>query len=300
MLGCLFSLDLPEERRDELMQRVGDVEEQLDEIVLIWNRLGDARIAQIEALRDGFDVRETISESSYRIGTGEYPELDEIYSRERAAEKAVRLDYKSLFVFADILLGGYVHVSEGVWDGPEGINHRDGLSRFLATVTKMRADGDLPEPFGGYMAVLYDKLVALDNLLGFYRDKFITHLPPDLFMAGSGGAIAVPLEFHVEHGHRREVTEAELRTLRTTLRQVERSEGLDLGSDEPDPRPKLRKFSVLLGRMKNEQSVRTIKNLLKEWGMTSPAALEVARQLNEVLELWATIFIDKVGLVDGK
>jgi hypothetical protein len=103
----------------------------------------------------------------------------------------------------------------------------------------------------------------------------------------------------MEHGHRREVTEAELRALRKAVRQVEHAEGLNLGSDEHDPRPKLRKLAQLLGRLKNEQSVTTIKNLLKEWGMTSPPALQVARQLNDVLELWARLLVEKVGLVDA-
>ncbi|MEX0705523.1 MAG: hypothetical protein WD041_02795, partial [Nitriliruptoraceae bacterium] len=42
--------------------------------------------------------------------------LDQAYARERAAETALWLDYKSFFVFADILVGGYVHVSELVWE----------------------------------------------------------------------------------------------------------------------------------------------------------------------------------------
>jgi hypothetical protein len=295
----VFWLDLPDDRQDTVMQRAGDVEEQLAELALIWNRLGDDRINQIEALRDSYSAKDEIGTSSYTIGTGQHPELDQAYARERAAETALWLDYKSFFVFADILVGGYVRVSELVWEAPESINHRDGLSAFLRSVAKARVDDPLPAPFAEYMDALYDKLVAMDNVLGFYRDKFITHLPQDMFMAGSGGAISVPLNFHMEHGHRREVTEAELRALRKTVRQVEHGEGLDLGSDEHDPRPKLRKLAQLLGQLKNEQSVTTIKNLLKEWGMTSPPALQVARQLNDVLELWARLLVEKVGLVDA-
>jgi hypothetical protein len=33
--------------------------------------------------------------------------------------------------------------------------------------------------------------------------------------------------------------------------------------------------------------------------LTSPPALQVARQLNDVLELWARLFVEKVGLVDA-
>jgi hypothetical protein len=122
-----------------------------------------------------------------------------------------------------------VRVSELVWDAPESINHRDGLSSFLRPVAKAQNGDPLPAPFAEYMDVLYDKLVAIDNILGFYRDKFITHLPQDMLVAGSGGAISVPLNFHMEHRHRREVTEAELRALRKAVRQVEQAEGLNLG-----------------------------------------------------------------------
>ncbi len=296
-LDDVFRLNLPEERQDTLMQRAGEVEDQLEELALIWNRLGDDRIAQIEAIRDADVAREGI-ERSYTIGTGEHPDLDEAYARERAATTALWLDYKSLFVFADILVGGYVRVSEMIWEAPDSISHRDGVSRFLVSVARTQTESGLSVPFAEYMDALYEKLVSIDNVLGFYRDKFITHLPTDMFMASSGGAIAVPLDFHMDHGHRREVTEAQLRALRKAVRQVEEAEGLELGSDEPDPRPKLRKLAALLGKLQHEQSVRTVKNLLKEWGMTSPSALGVATELNDLLELWAKLAVEKVGLVD--
>jgi hypothetical protein len=46
------------------MQRAGDVEEQLAELALIWNRLGDDRINQIEALRDSYSAKDEIGTSS--------------------------------------------------------------------------------------------------------------------------------------------------------------------------------------------------------------------------------------------
>src|SRR4051812_13316193 len=100
-LQRVFWLNLPEERQDTLMQQAGDVEEQLDELLLIWNRLGDDRVQQIEALREYHAATDRIGASSYTVGTGEFPELDEAHGRERAAETALWLDYKSLFVFAD-------------------------------------------------------------------------------------------------------------------------------------------------------------------------------------------------------
>jgi len=124
------------------------------------------------------------------------------------------------------------------------------------------------------------------------------YLPADMFMTGGGFAFEVPLDFHIDHGHRREVTEAEVRILQEAMSRVEQAEGFDLGMDEPDPRAKLRKLSQLLGRLKHEESVKTIKDLLKQWGMTSPPVIEVATGLNEVLELWAKLLVAEVGLID--
>jgi hypothetical protein len=95
------------------------------------------------------------------------------------------------------------------------------------------------------------------------------------------------------------VTDADLRALRKTVRQVERAEGLVLGNSEPDPRPKLQRLGRMLGRFQHEQSTQTIKNLLREWGATSPSALEVARSLANVLELWARTLVEEIGLLDN-
>jgi hypothetical protein len=44
-------IDLPEERHDVFLTRGGEAENQLEEMVLIWNRIGDDRIQEIEARR---------------------------------------------------------------------------------------------------------------------------------------------------------------------------------------------------------------------------------------------------------
>jgi hypothetical protein len=81
------------------------------------------------------------------------------------------------------------------------------------------------------------------------------------------------------------------------VRQVEKAEGLSLGNDDLDPRPKLRALGERVDQFVHEASVVTIQNLLKQWGATSPAALKVARALNELLEAWARMFVETVGLV---
>jgi hypothetical protein len=228
-------IDLLAEREDLFLARGGEAENQLEEIVLIWNRIGDDRIAEIEARRRMYDVQERLGIANYTLGDGSYPELEEHWRVERDAEIALRVDFKSLFVFGDTLIASYITMSEPVWEAPDGINHHDGTTAFIRSVQRAQEGGALPAPFSEYMEVVLDKLVAVDRLLGFYRDKFVVHLPPDMLLAGGGGSLAVPLDFHLEHAQRREVAEAELRSLRRTVRQVEQAEGLDLGADEPEP-----------------------------------------------------------------
>jgi len=292
-------IDLPEPKQDIFLERGGGAEEQLEEIVYIWDRLGDARIQLIEGLRERDEAAARLDLGRYTLGTGEYPELEEPWSRAREAEVGVSLYYKSLFVFGDILTGDYVRLSEPVWQAPEGIDHSRGLSSFLASVKRAREMGPLPSPFDEYMDALNHPMQRADQLLGFYRDKFITHLPSDIVTAGGGGSLSSPLDFSITHSRRRgAVNEAEFRRLRAAVRQVEAAEGLNVGSDEPDPRQKLQRLGGLMGSFTKPASTQTIQNLLKEWGITSPPALTVASTLNDLLELWAKTLTAKVGLVD--
>jgi hypothetical protein len=302
-LDRMLWLDVPEsERQDTLLQRGGEVENLLEEVIVIWNRIGDDRIAEIEARRELYELADKLGLGNYKLGDGSHPELEEIWYRELAAEIQLRVDYKSLFVFGDLLVAAYITMSEPIWEAPASVRQQDGTTAFITSVQKLRAATHLPEvpqPFAGYMDVLLDPLISTDRLLGFYRDKFIVHLGPDMFNVGGGGSMAIPLDFHVEHAPRKEVAEAELRRLRKALRQVEKAEGLDLGSDEPDPRPRLQAMANRIDELTQRSSVETVQNLLKEWGVTSPPVLKVARALNSLLELWAKTFIDSVGLVEG-
>ena len=245
-------IDLPEEREDVFLSRGGEAENQLEEMVLIWNRIGDDRIQEIEARRRLYETRERLGISNYTLGDGAYPELEEHWRVESEAEIALRVDFKSMFVYGDTLVSSYIVMSEPVWEAPDGIIHGDGPTRFITAVQRAHEEGALAAPFSEYMDVLLELLVAVDAMLGFYRDKFVIHLPPDMLLAGGGGSLGVPLDFHLEHAQRRELAEAELRALRKTVRQVEQAEGLDLGDDEPDPRPKLQRLGRILGRLEHE------------------------------------------------
>src|SRR5262249_48474607 len=159
---------------DSFFVRLDAAEDHLDEIMAIWYRIGDDRIQEIQAWHKRQALVKERDLTNYRLGAGDHPDLDEIWEREREAEIALRLDFKSLFLFGDILLGEYVLFSERVWQAPAGVEHGEGISKFLGSVRKVRNREALGYPFSAYMDALYPKLDSLDDLLGFYRDKFIT------------------------------------------------------------------------------------------------------------------------------
>lgn len=291
-------IDLPEERADTFLQRAGEAESQLEEMVLIWNRIGDDRITEIEARRRYYDEQERLGLSNVTLGDGSQPTLEEHWRAGLEAEIALRVDFKSLFVFGETLLSSYLVMSEPAWEAPSDVDHGNGPTRFILSVRKAQKAGQVAPPFSEYMDVLLEKLAAVDDMLGFYRDKFVIHLPPDMLLAGSGGSLGVPLEFHFDHARRREVAEAELRELERAVAAVAAEEDLELGGD--DARAQLRKLAAMRAALKKESSKKELRRLLREWGVTSPPALDMARALNELLETWGDRFVDKVGLADNE
>ena len=129
-------IDLPEEREDVFLSRGGEAENQLEEMVLIWNRIGDDRIQEIEARRRLYETRERLGISNYTLGDGAYPELEEHWRVESEAEIALRVDFKSMFVYGDTLVSSYIVMSEPVWEAPDGIIHGDGPTRFITAVQR--------------------------------------------------------------------------------------------------------------------------------------------------------------------
>lgn len=291
-------INLAKEREDSFLQRGGEAENQLEEMVVIWNRIGDDRIKEIEARRRFYDEQERLGASNVTLGDGSQPTLEEHWHTEREAEIALRVDFKSLFVFGETLISSYLVMSEPVWEAPGEIEHGDGPTRFILSVRQAQNAGPLAAPFSEYMDGLLEKLASVDDMLGFYRDKFVIHLPPDMLLAGSGGSLGVPLEFHFDHARRREVAEAELRELERAVEAVADEEGLKLSGD--DPRAQLRQLADMRTRMKNESSKQALRRLLREWGVTSPPAVEVGRALNELLETWGELLVDKVGLLEDE
>lgn len=298
-MHSLFFLDVRDETGELDSIGLYVPEEELEELRLIWGRLREDRLTGIEASRRRYDLQAESKVSM--IGTGEDPALDAAWRDERDAELALGLDHKSLYVFGDLLLAAYVRMSQRVWQAPEGIPHNEGATKFIKAARKRMAapDFDAASVFAEYMAILLDPLEAVDDLLGFYRDKFIVHLPEGMFVSGSGGAIAVPLVFEWTHSRKRgEPTPDELRALGKTLNKVAVMEKLDLGpTDMADPRIKLRTLLTRVPDLQLKESVTTVQNLLREWGASSPPVLMVAQRLAEVLELWAVALVRKVGLM---
>jgi hypothetical protein len=290
-------IDLPKDREDVFLQRGGEAENQLEEMVVIWDRIGDDRIKEIEARRSFYNEQERLDVSNVTLGDGSQPTLEEHWRDEREAEIALRVDFKSLFVFGETLISSYIVMSEPVWEAPNEVDHGNGPTRFILSMRAAQKAGKLAAPFAEYMDVLREKLIAVDDMLGFYRDKFVIHLPPDMLLASSGGSLAVPLEFHFNHAHRREVAEAELRELERAVEAIAAAEGLELGGD--DARAKLRQLEGLRAPLK-ESSKNVVQQLLRDWGVTSPPALDVARAINELLETWGDLLVDKVGVVENE
>ena len=130
-LRNVFFINLPEDRRDAFLPRVGEAERQLEELLMVWQRLRQDRLDQIEALRTRYELEDKLGLGSYT--GGQFPEIDEAHRVERAADTALWLDYRSLFVFGDLLLADFVGMSELVWEAPEDVDHLNGPTRFVAS-----------------------------------------------------------------------------------------------------------------------------------------------------------------------
>jgi len=150
--------------------RGGEAENQLEEVALIWNRIGDDRIQEIDARRRLYETRDRLGISSYTLGDGSYPEMEEHWHAECEAEIALRVDFKSMFVFGETLIASYIVMSEPVWEAPGAVNHGDGPTKFIGSVRQAQEAGTWRRL---YMDVLLEKLSAVDEMLGFYDKSVI-------------------------------------------------------------------------------------------------------------------------------
>lgn len=296
----VFWLKLPESQHRELLQRGSKAEEAMEELMVVWRRIGEDRIDEIEAFRRRHEIEEERGLTTYTAGIGEHPDLDETFADGRDAETRLRIDYKSLLVFGEIVFRDYLVFSEVIWDAPAGIEHGEGPTWFLGSVKKVTSKDPLDPSsrFGRLVIPLLPLMHSVDNSLGFYRDKFVIHVPADMLLAGAGGAVGAPLPFSMGYARRREIEEAQLKRLAQTIKRVEASEGVSLGAGD-DPQPKLRRLSDMLDRIDDPSTVKEVQDTLKEWGAELPPALGVARNLANLFEKWAEALIAEFGLMKG-
>jgi hypothetical protein len=297
----VFWLDLPDEQHHELLHRGSKEEEALEELMVVWRRIGEDRIQEIESYHERSRMADERGlRSGYTLGTGDYPDLDEVYFREHDAETQLRVDYKSLFVFGEITFRDYLVLSEVVWEAPAGIEHDQGPTRFLSSVARATRETPLDprSRFGRLIQPLLPLMQAVDNSLGFYRDKFVIHVPADMLLSGGGGAIGTPLPFSMSYERRQEVEEAQLTRLAELVKQVEEEQGINLGAGD-DPKPKLRKLSDMLDRLDDPETVKAVQSALKEWGAELPPAVGLARNLASMFEQWAVGLLDEFGLMQA-
>lgn len=170
-------------------------------MVLVWNRIGDDRIAEIEARRRFYDERERLGVSNVTLGDGTYPSLEEHWHAAREAETALRVDFKSMFVFGETLIASYIVMSEQVWEAPDAVNHNDGPTRFISSLRHAQEPGKVVPPFLEYMDVLLEKLSGVDEMLGFTATSSSSTCHPTCSSPAAGGSLAVRLtSTSITHG----------------------------------------------------------------------------------------------------
>lgn len=271
--------------------------------MVVWRRIAEDRIQEIESWHGWnrlADERGLRLDGSLTLGTGQHPDLDEIYFRGRDAETQLRVDYKSLFVFGEITFRDYLVLSEVVWEAPAGVVQDDGPSRFLRTVTEVTREAPLNSQsrFGRLVLPLLPLMHSVDNSLGFYRDKFVIHVPADMLVSGAGGAVGAPLPFRMSYRRRREIEEAQLTRLAELVTRVENEQRVDLGTGD-HAQSKLRQLSNMLDRLDDPETVKAVQSELKEWGAELPPAEGVARNLANLFEQWADALISEFGLMQA-
>lgn len=279
---------------DTFLHRHGEAELLLEQLMLVWNRLRDDRLRQVDWNRRSHELRERRRQKGiHSYSSADDPEFAELTREGYELDTALLVDYKSFFIFGDLLLGAYPSFSELAWDAPAGIEHTEGITQFWRSVDRVAYEPE--STFGTCMRAVLQEIKALDHSLGFYRDKFIVHPPPDLSPSGSE-ALADPLTFEMSHDRLLPPAHAELQRLSDGLDKIAERENIDLSGD--DPRSRLRQLNRMLPELDDRQSIKTARELLSDWGVDAPQALPTAQLLAQTLEAWARTLIDRVGLVE--
>ena len=260
---------------DSLDRRLTRVELLTEELALVWTRLREGRLAEMELIRR--DLRE-------------HPDnpLEPTPEEWVAVETRVRTDYKSLFLLGDILLSETLQLSELLWDPPSDIGHADGLTRFRRQVSDLRPFGE-DTSFALCMRRLFKPLRALDFRLGLHRDLFIVHVHPDL-LASRQGSLDHPERF--EYGYvRPELTDEQHTDLSTRVVETAVAAGLTLGPWD-HPLEALEELQLRLAAIDDDTAIPGIRTLLKQYGGYMPRAAWIAEELASVTSEWLHTLAD--------
>jgi hypothetical protein len=129
-------LDLPRgEREDSYLHRQGRAEQLFEQLMLIWGRLRDDRLRQVDWHRRQEELlARRRDEDVHSFSTTDDPEYAALAHEGFEIETAVWVDYKSFFLFGELLLGEYASFSEHAWDAPLSVVHTDGITKFWRSV----------------------------------------------------------------------------------------------------------------------------------------------------------------------
>jgi hypothetical protein len=220
----VFWLELGEEVDDLLGVRATRAEQTLEQLILIWRRAGQDRLAELAAYAHMSALVARRREEGVHSPSSETDqEYRELTAADHEAQTALWVDWKSFFIFGELLLGDFALLSEVIWNAPGTVTHDDGITRFWRTAEEV--DVEPGSAFGVCMGRLLQRIKIADSLVGFYRDKFIMHLPADM-TPGSGGSLDEPHDFYLSHQRHHALAEGELERLREAVDPIAAAVGL--------------------------------------------------------------------------
>jgi hypothetical protein len=212
--------------------------------------------------------------------------VDELEARMARLQIRLRVDVRSFFVFGDALLSELVSLSQLYWSAPEGVEHNQGASAFCRSVERIDAGAlDVSTPFGQAMSALLEPLRLVEATLGFYRDKFIIHVP-----AGLQPLPATPEAMTPTYLRGTPATDAEYRQLRKTLNSIFAREGRPERAGI-ESRDLVAFLGEHLDELRDPQSIKTAQNLLRTWGGAAPDVAQVATRLGRLVDIWINMLL---------
>ncbi len=159
---------------------------ELQDLSVIWTRFLRDRKELIELApltRPYLEGAKDINSEEARL----------LFQRETALTNSLKVDLKSLFLFADILFNKLALLVRAVYGPTRNIKY-ESFSSFLKSIRLAEAGG---RPERGLYESVGESFERIDVLLGFYRDKFIVHVSGP-YQEGVVRAVYLP-EIRLDH-----------------------------------------------------------------------------------------------------